>query len=123
MREILIEREDINVEALDDALRTALDTAYIGLSTRPNVIVLHLAGTTTPAQRNQARQLVINHDSSQRTQAQQKRQQRRQRLAQLRQANRDDINTDDYTLELPLLRALAQKIAWLEQEIRELRNQ
>lgn len=123
MHQIIIERDGINIEALDEVLRSALNTTYIGLSTRPNEVILHLIQSSTPEQRNQARQLVLNHDSSQHTQTQQRRQQRRQRLDQLRRDNDADINEDDYALELPLFRALAQKIAWLEQEIREIRNQ
>lgn len=123
MREIVIEREDVNIEALDDALHTALGAVYIGLSTRPNTLILHLTDASTVGQRAQARQIALDHDATQLTVEQQRRVFRRQQLAQLRAQNASDIDPADYASESPSVLALAQKIAWLEQELRELRNQ
>ena len=123
MIEIIIERENVNVEALDFALRSALDSVFIGLSTLPNRIVLYLSDDSTQDQRGQARRLTLNHDPIQRTPEQQRRLARRQKLAQFREQNSDDLNPADYDSEQAIIRTLAQKIAWLEQELHALRNQ
>lgn len=50
------------------------------------------------------------------------RQQRRQKLDGLRQSNHDDLDLAKFTGQAPL-DELARKLAWLEQEIRSLRDE
>ena len=78
------------------------------------------AGTIKPA----ASEIVSAWDTYQQEQAarEQTREQRRQRLDSLRLDNRSDLDVAKFSGLSPL-DELARKIAWLEQEIRDLRGE
>jgi len=122
MNNIIIERSTINAEALDSDLRAALGAAITGVSIANGKLVIHLNDSATPQQEIQARQIVQNHNPAQLAPAQQAEAQRRQRLDQARQESAlQALDVQDYSKMDPAIRRLAQKIAWLEQEIADLR--
>jgi hypothetical protein len=122
MQEITINRTSINVQALDDALRTALGATTIGVSTRPGQVTVHLLDTATPQQLDQVRAILQAHDPAQLTAVQQRRLDRAALIDQLRGQNPIPLNPADFNAETDAIRRLARKIAWLEQEIKELRD-
>ncbi len=122
MAALIIERHDLNPERLQDDLRELLGDDLIGISTRPGQIIVHLRDGTSAAQHDQARTAVRQHDAASPSAAQQQRQQRNERLARLRNQHANSIDLDTYPRADPLLRALAERIVWLEAEIAALRD-
>lgn len=123
MQTIQIERDTINIEALDATLRTLLADEYFGLSTRAGTVRVHLSDAVSEAQLLQAQQAVREHDAAHLTQAQQQRMTRQSRLQNTRAdqlATELDLTTFDALS--PVLQALARRVYWLEQEIRDLRD-
>ncbi|MEQ8673205.1 MAG: hypothetical protein RLP44_28040 [Aggregatilineales bacterium] len=122
MIDLIIARQTINSDALDAELRSALAEKVLGISSNGANVTVHLDDTATEADLLQAESLVIAHDPAQLTPRQQRIETRRDQLDTDRDANTVPLNLDDYLLQLPLIRRLAQKIAWLEREIRDLRD-
>ena len=125
MQNITIERNtNINSEALDAAIRAAVGGKISGISTGSYGVCIHLTDeTTTAADIEQARSIVTAHDPAILTADQQARQDRTQALATARSAQATPINVAAYKSEKAIIKALAGKIAWLEQEIVELRGE
>jgi hypothetical protein len=120
MRQITVERSVTNMSALDVELRAALGDDYLGLNVSVGLVDIYLLDTTTPEHLLQAEQLVVNHDPFVLTPKQQEEQTREQLLEDFRTADALDLSAyDGATAEV---QTLAQKIAWLELEIRELRG-
>lgn len=122
MPDIFFERTQVNLEALDAALRTSLSEKVFGVSARRGMVIVHLDSTATPDDIAQVRTLVNNHNPALLTPQQQADQQRRQQLQQARIDNATPLDPTDYSGEPNLIRDLAAKIAWLEQEINTLNN-
>jgi hypothetical protein len=64
MQNILVEKYNVNTDALDAVLRAAFGEQVFGISTGPHGVIVHLADDVTPAQIAQAEQIVIDHDPS-----------------------------------------------------------
>jgi multidrug efflux pump subunit AcrA (membrane-fusion protein) len=122
MKSIAIVRDSINIEKLDEDLQAALTTNYIGLSTRFNEVIVFMDDATPSADVLQARSIVINHDPMQLTAEQQARIARQQAIDSARSSNTEALNLADYDAADILIRKLAQKIRWLELELRDLRG-
>lgn len=122
MREINVQIETINIQALDAALRTELSEVFVGLSTGPNGVIVYLTDDTTDEQEAQARDIVESHDPTQLTPEQQAALDRQQQLEQAREANSEPFAVSDFDAEPSLIQELAQRIAWLELEIADLRR-
>lgn len=121
MRVLVVKREGTNIQALDETLRVQLGDDYLGLSTTPGEVRLHLREATPDSALESARVIVNNHDPARLSVSQQAAAERQRTLLQLRAGNRDDLSEADYDENAALLR-LASKIRWLEQEIRDLRG-
>jgi hypothetical protein len=123
MKDIAIERGIVNIDALDADLRADLGDITTGFSVVVGTVIVHLLDTATPQQENRARQIVLAHDPTRLTQQQQ---QQAERQARLDQARRDygaaEIDLSVYASQGPIIQQLAQKIAWLEREITNLRR-
>lgn len=104
MREITIQRETINFEALDGALRAALGEQLVGMSTGPSGVTVYLTDNASDEQEQQAEI------------------ERQQQLAELRETNSEPFALGNYDAQPSLIQELAQRIAWLEQEIADLRR-
>lgn len=66
---------------------------------------------------------MLNHDASVLTADQTDEAQRRQRLQAARESNRNNLDAEGIsTADLTSLKQVARKVAWLEQEIRDLRG-
>lgn len=120
MQNITIERSEVNIDALSTALRIALGTATSGFSTMTGRVIVHLVDNATPQQIALAERIVRDHDASKLTVQQQKQSARQDRLTQMRPTNANELNLDDFTAQSAAIRALAQKVAWLEAELLEL---
>ncbi len=62
MKTIQVERSNINIEALDATLRTALGNGTTGLSYQKGIVIVHLVDSVSADQEKQARTLVEMHD-------------------------------------------------------------
>jgi len=123
MPEIIVERQTVNIPALDQAARAALGDAVVGVSRRPGAAVIHLIADATRGQIEQARQIMLEHDPSLLTTEQTAEARRIQRLQAARQNNTTELDAESInSTDLTTLRQLARKVAWLEQEIRDLRG-
>ena len=124
MKDIPIERTTaLNVEALDADLRASLGAFTSGFTAGNGRVVVHLLDTATTHHESLARQIVRDHDPARLTQQQQ---QEAQRKARLDQARADygavELDLTPYDSQGPIIRLLAQKIAWLERESADLRR-
>lgn len=123
MQNIIVKRQTVNLEALDETIRAALGDVVTGVSSRPGAVVVHLIDAATTTQANQAQQIVLNHDASELTAEQTAEAQRRQHLETAREANRSNLDAEGIsTADVTTLKQVARKVAWLEQEIRDLRG-
>ena len=122
MREINIDIASINIQALDGALRAALSDVFVGLSTGPSSVTVYLTDNASDEQEQQARDIVEGHDPMQLTPEQQAEIERQQQLAELREANSEPFAMGDYDAQPSLIQQMAQRIAWLELEIADLRR-
>ncbi len=114
---------EINVAALDAALRDALGADFFGLVAGGQRVTLCLADSVKPAQLNQARRLVETHDPAQLTPEQQAAADRAAKLQQSRgEAGTGELRLADFEGKEALLAQLARKVLWLEREIRALRE-
>jgi hypothetical protein len=123
MKDITIERGVVNIDALDSDLRAALGDSTSGFSVGGGRVIVHLLDSATRQQEDQARQIVLTHDPTRLTPQQQ---QQAERQARLDQARKDygaaEIDLTVYASQGPIIQQLAQKIAWLEREISDLRR-
>ena len=117
MQNISIDKTRVNVELLDAELKAALPDLVHGISSGRGKVVVHMDNDATNADITNAEQIVINHEESGLTAEQQKQQQREIDLAAGRIAYDEPLDPATITLE-----TLATRIAWLEQEIRDLRG-
>ncbi len=122
MRTIALQQDRVNVEALDAELVIALGAAYLGLSRRAQVVRIHLADATPSNLVRKAQRIVTNHDADQLTPRQQRRLEIMRMLQDARRANVANLDLRLYADAPEIIRALALKVAWLEQEIRDLRS-
>jgi hypothetical protein len=123
MLDITIQKNAVNIEALDADLRTALGEVVSGLSLSHEGVTVHLIDKATPMHIDQARSIVLAHDPTVLTPAQQAALLRRQKLEQSRREQAaSELDQTPYIGKDPLLIALAGKIAWLEREIADLRS-
>jgi len=121
MRRVTVERREVNIEALDTGLRAAIGKSYLGTSTQPGQVHIHLADDVSGPTLAQARQLAEEHDPTRLTTEQQARINRAQKLQSARLENSEPLFIEDYDFADTIVRNLALKIAWLEEEIRDLR--
>lgn len=122
MRKLEINREPVNIEALDEELRDQIGSRYRAVSTRPNTVVVFFGRLATQAQLDLAEEIVVNHDSSSLSRRQQAQAQLRQDLADARDNYDLNIDLDDFLLANPLTRQLARTVRLLSLEIQALRS-
>jgi hypothetical protein len=120
--DITIARNDVNDEGLNEEVRAAFGNLTSGISTGPYGVIVHLDDRVTPAQIAQAKAIVENHDPAVLSPRQQAEAQRQQRLASLRTGRGAELDPATYSGEAAPIQTLADKIAWLEQEVLDLRG-
>jgi multidrug efflux pump subunit AcrA (membrane-fusion protein) len=113
MQNIEVTKSIVNVAGLDAELRNNLGDVVKGVSVRRGQVIVHLDDRVTAAQVSQAQQIVLDHDASQRTPEQSARQQ----LEADRKIYRQLFDPASINLQ-----QLAERVAWLENEIRDLRG-
>lgn len=121
MRDIHIDRQEVNLALLDADLRAALGSFITGISTNAAGVVVHLTEKATGDHEMQAKHLVQMHRPAALTPAQQAQKARAERLTIDRTRFNTPLNTADFAANL-LVQTLAARLAWLEQELRDLRN-
>lgn len=115
-------RQRVNTNALAATLKATLGSDYNSLSTRPDGVILFLAEEADRYAIEQAQTLVREHDPSVLTPEQQATRDRREALRQARLTNRTSLNMNEFVASPEDVQALAERIAWLEMEVRELRD-
>jgi hypothetical protein len=121
MYSIDVERGSINTALLEQELRAQCGDLYFGLSTRPGFVTLFLSDQADVVLLDAARRLVELHDASRLTEAQVKAIAERTALESARRNTGSVLDPNDFRDDALLLR-LAEKITWLEREIRDLRG-
>jgi len=121
MKTIALQRDRVNVEALDAALLIGLGAAYLGLSRRANLVRVHLAQEAPGTLVRKAQRIVQEHDPDLLTPRQQRQLAIMRRLQDARRTNPTLLDLSAFADAPELLRRLALKVGWLEQEIRDLR--
>lgn len=122
MKQVIHMIERINKVALSDTLQAALGDNFIGYSTRRGEVVIHLTDQTTNEQVAQVRQILQTHDPTQLTPDQQDNRARQERLQQVRRQNQALLDLLQFEDQPRVIKLLARKIYWLEQEVRLLRR-
>lgn len=123
MKELTINRHNsINIEKLDADLRAVYEANYIGLSTRLSDVIVFMTDETPEEDVLLAQSIVENHDPSQLTAEQEAELARQTALADARSANSDNLDLSQFATESAAINALAERVAWLELEIRDLRG-
>jgi hypothetical protein len=122
MRILMIERHGANIQALDETLRSQLGEDYLGLSTTPGEVRLHLREAASDHVLETARVIVHRHDPAHLSVMQQAELERQQKLFSLRADNQAPLPADDPQQHERLMSEIAAKVRWLEQEIRDLRG-
>lgn len=117
MQNLTFTQREINAELLSAELQAALSSMTSGVSSGPYGVIVHLNDNATAEQIAQARAIVENHDPAVLTPRQEAEQQRQQKLAEMRSSISADLDPADYDGENALIQALAERIAWLEQEV------
>lgn len=117
----------INRESLNAQLAAALGGVYAGFADRETregpVVMVNLTSAVTHSDIDQLNALMAAYDPTLLTPEQQARAQQQQKLAAARRDFRgSDLSIEDYSSESTLIQILARKIAWLEQEIADLRG-
>lgn len=120
MIEMKIERTDINVELLDSQLRAAGGADFYGLSLQRGGVILYVSDAISAEAQRTLGSIARQHDATQVTPQQQAQAERKVVLEQGR--TRAPIDEKQYEGSPALMQALAAKIAWLEQEVRDLRG-
>ena len=110
MQNIVIERQNANIEALDAELRAVYGELVYGISKHGNQVIVHLADG---ADAKPAQQVVAAHDEKALTPAQTKQNQL--------EAERKIYLAEPIAVDATLSE-LIQRVAWLEKEIRDLRR-
>jgi hypothetical protein len=122
MQVLQIEVSAVNTELLLSELQAAAGSAVAGVVFTDKVIVT-IEDNTTQAAINQIRQVVRSHDATKRTPRQQADLARQTKMESMRRDYAGtDIDLSGYSAQPAIVQRLAQKIAWLEQEIIELRG-
>ena len=120
MIDVKIERTDVNLELLDAQLRTVGGESFHGLSADRVGVTLHLSDATPANLQKALERIVRQHDATQMTPQQEARAARQTQIEQGR--THAPLDKTRYTDSPALIQALAEKIAWLEQEMRDLRG-
>lgn len=122
MQDISFTRESANVEALDAELRAALGALMLGVSAAANTVTVHLAAPAAPDQAQHIGQIVRDHDAARLTPRQQAELARRALIDDARSRHAGLLDPADFAAEPDAIRRLADRLAWLELELRELRG-
>jgi hypothetical protein len=118
---------ELNREALNAQLAQTFGALYAGFAdseTREGfVVTVNLTSAVTPKDIEQLNAFMAQYDPTALTPEQQARKQREQKLSDARRSYRGgELNPADYAGESALIQTLARKLAWLEQEIADLRG-
>jgi hypothetical protein len=113
MQNIQVEKAAVNTSALDAELRNNLGNIVKGISSSRGQVIVHLDDNATAEQVSQAQQIVLDHDESQLTSEQLAR--------QLLEVDRESYRVAFDPASISL-QQLAERIVWLEKEIRDLRG-
>jgi hypothetical protein len=122
MQHMSFRKFPVNLAALDETLRDQIGSVYVGVSRTPQQVHVYLDTEAGDDQRAQVEQVIADHDAAQVSQRQQRRYRRRQALAQARMARGLELDMSDYDFSDGIIRQLARKVAWLELELLDLRE-
>lgn len=107
----------VNTARLVEEMTTALGDSFEGISTRPGVVRVHLAGEPTEAQVQLAQAALDAHNPTAESQGDRDARQLRQRLRQLTEQD-GPVSLADLSNESEVVRRLAVKVLLLEARLR-----
>jgi hypothetical protein len=124
MKTVTIESiPDVNIPALDKALRDALGNSVFGLGYSNQVVQVYVDDEASAAQLQQAKSLVQSHDPKKLTPDQQAEVDRKAKLDQARkEVGGTLLDTSAYSSQSALIQQLAKKVAWLELELTQFKG-
>lgn len=122
MKSRQFEKTQVNIEALDTELRQQFGDTFVGLSTDSQNIILHFEDDVTDNGIQAARSMLAAHDPTVLTSSQAKQASRQQAIDLARSQFTEDLDVSSFDSQPNLIRLLAERIAWLEQEVRDLRG-
>ena len=123
MQRITTPRKPVNQIALHEQLDDALGSSYMGFSINHHNLIIFLADDVTVSEQKEAEMIVRTHDATVKSRAEVKQAMRQARLDNTRRNQAPELNLASYGDETDTVRDLAEKIYWLELEIRTLTGQ
>ena len=117
MQHIPVIKASVNIELLDSELKAVLPNLVEGISAGYNKVVVHLNDIASEKDIALATQIVKDHDEMLLTDEQYD----KQALDAVIQTDRDLYGDDIIDAKTVTLEQLAKRVAWLENEIRDLR--
>lgn len=110
---IYIESRPLNVPLLHAELQFALSDKFVGIATSDGIRI-HMTDDTTNEDEAQVHVIVQNHDETELTNEQNYKRQQQETINQGRAFYAIRIDSGDITLK-----ELAERVAWLEEEVRQ----
>lgn len=122
MFDLVVQKQNVNIPALSETCQAKLGDAISGVSQADGQITVHFFDEPSAEQRAQAEQIVLAHDPAVLTPVQRERANRQKQLEQLRQQAAELLPLEAFADQPALIRTLAQKVALLELELRDLQG-
>jgi hypothetical protein len=122
MKDIVVDRRDVNIRALDGELRAALGETVAGISVGRQGVIVHLEDDATAEDVTTATRIVVQHDPAVLTADQQAEADEQAALDAARSENTTALDVDSYNSTAAEIQALARKVAWMEREINALQR-
>lgn len=123
MQRITVPLKPINQIALHEQLDDAIGSTYMGFSINRRNLIIFLGNDVTSEERTEATTIIRNHDVTVKSRAEVKQAMRKARLDNTRRNQAPELDLAVYGDEPNTVRELAEKIYWLELEIRTLTGQ
>jgi hypothetical protein len=120
MKTIAVKNASVNLAALDETLRAAVPI-LIGLRWDGDEVEVFVPDETTTNQIDTVRDAIRQHDARQLSISQQEQRTREAALTRMRPENTTALDERAFEAAPELVRQLAKRIAWLEQEMLALR--
>lgn len=118
MNEIrLVYQYRVNIAKLTEDLQTELGDGFVGVSTGPGWVRVHLTEAPSIAEQEAVALVLDDHDPKQRSQIEQAQETRRMLIQQLARDD-DTLQLTDFIGESAIVRKLARKVLLLEAQLR-----
>ena len=123
MQRLNFPRKPINQLALHEQLNEVLGDRYVGFSYDHRELFIYLMNDATQADQQLTERLINSHNPAVKSLAEDVREAREERLQATRRNQTPELDLAQYGNEAETVRELAEKVYWLELEIRTLTGQ